>query len=149
METIQSIQIELSHVLTTYFILKNSQHKSRYLMLIPVMFHIVRYYKNFKRSIEISKKQLHSVSLVLLTILNFTLIYNHKKSPVLFGIISGLITLYHVYNTYKDKKMEENYLEDVFMILLSVLLMYFDHTESTKFGSSRELTYHLLEWLIY
>lgn len=142
---IQSIQTEISHLLSASRVLIESDKTIKYILLIPIIFHILRYSKYLKQSIKIGIKQGW-----LLHIINWYIILNHEKTEYSteLAFMSGLITLYHVYELYHGKKVEKNYLVDIFMIGLAISLIKYINDPYANFIGIRELVYHLLEWVV-
>lgn len=148
---VQSIQTELTHLLSSSRVLLHTPNNSKYIILIPIIFHIIRYSKtkNLKKSIDLGYKEN-----ILLHIINWCIVLNHEKTEytILLAIISGTISLYNVYNNYKlekKEKVENNYLVDIFMICLALYLMIDNYGDPhAQFIGIRELVYHLMEWVI-
>jgi hypothetical protein len=151
---LRSIQSEMSNVFSTLPILKSEVNALKFLMIIPYIIHINRYYRNFKESYSISKKQ---KDLYLLNVLDYVLIYLHvknQKDTMMYSIISGCISFYFIYSEYPanpkgNTKGIANPIMDIPMIIFSIAILYKTTEPNMHFFAIRELTYHILEMIVY
>jgi hypothetical protein len=170
---LRSIQSEMSNVLSLLPVLltKKTSTKESYLtllMIIPFIIHVYRYYTNFKESYCISKKQ---KDFYILNLLDYLLIYLHaynQNDTIMYGIISGCFSFYFIYIQYPVnpealKLTPEavrtdlvprntgiaNPIMDIPMILFSLGILYNSSDPNLIFFAIRELTYHLIEIIIY
>lgn len=137
---IRSLQSSMSNVLASVPVLIDGD----FLMLIPIIFHIIRYIVNFDKSKALSRKQLY---LIPLTIIDYIIILYHIKNnkfSIPLGIISGLISFYFIYIEYESLK--DHLLID---ILMMVFLFLLKRSSNTLFFSMREIVYHSLEFFIF
>jgi hypothetical protein len=154
---LRSIQSEMSNVLTLFTVLtaSGSSSKESYLMVIPIIIHVFRYYRNFTESYRISKKQ---KDFYILNLLDYVLIYLHainQNDTIMYGIISGVISFYFIYIQYPVNDLVPrntgiaNPIMDIPMILFSLGILYNSSDPNLKFFAIRELTYHLIEIYLY
>lgn len=134
---LRSFQSEFSHILSVIPILKIN-----FIIIIPIIFHIIRYNFYFDKALELSVSQ---KSMIWLNLIDYYLILNHKGQNT-YALASGLISFYFVYNHQKQTK--QNKLVDIFMILLSFLFIRMGNIHLQFFGI-RELVFHLLEIIVY
>ena len=143
---VQSVQTELTHLMSSIRVLLHTPNNSKYILFIPIIFHIIRYTKYLPQSISLGYKEN-----MLLHLINWYIIFNHDKTryTILFGFISGTITLYHAYNNYKLKNVERNYFVDIFMIGLALYLILDNPGDPhALFIGIRELLFHFMEWIL-
>jgi hypothetical protein len=165
---LRSIQSEMSNVFSSLPVFltpecrkgDNMNKGLKFLLIIPYIIHIYRYYTNFEKSYIISKKQ---KGLYLLNILDYIVIYLHVKTQSLkcptgvsaitlvHSIISGFISFYFIYNEYpvEGSKGIANPIMDIPMILFSLIILYNSSEPNLHFFAIRELVYHILEIMVY
>jgi len=146
MDVIQSVQTEIAHLLTVTMVLLKSKVDGKYILFIPIIFHIIRYYKNWDKMIKISNMKnmyMHVFNIIII------LFHDRTNQTEILSIISGLINIYNVWMVYSNKEVNRNYIIDVFMIFVSMYLLKTGKNDKyVKFFSIRELVYHVLEWFI-
>jgi hypothetical protein len=164
---LRSIQSEMSNVFSTLPVLRTKSalpletlgvnydiNAVKLLMIIPYIIHINRYYRNFKESYSISKKQ---KDLYLLNVLDYVLIYLHAKNQnntIMYSIISGCISFFFIYSEYPVSQKGRtkgiaNPIMDIPMIIFSIAILYKSTEPNMHFFAIRELTYHILEMIVY
>ena len=137
---IRSIQSGVSHALSVLPLV--GEYNA---VLIPVVYHIIRYVVHLDRSLQVSRDQL---PLLPLNILDYILIVNGYRHPISMGILSGIISFYFVFEQYDE--LDNNLQTDVFMVIFLSALWYHSQGEShVTFFCVRDLVYHLLEGMYY
>ena len=147
MDIVRSEYSLVSNILAVYMVFLYSHTNYKYVYIIPILFHFLRYYKYFDRFVTITKLQ---KNLILLAVFDYILIIFHERmNTKVLGIISGLISVYFVYDYYNDKQVNRNYTSDIYMLLVSITLIYLNPNDNYMvFASIREIVYHLLEWIL-
>ena len=146
---LRSFQSEFSNILCVLRILLYSQNPIKYIVIIPSIYHIHRYYIYFNQAKQISNEQ---SKLWLLNIIDYYIIFSSSEYTEIKGIISGFVSFYFIYQYYPIKKVKKgfsnNIIDDLFMIILALIFMNINDKHIRFFGI-REFVYHSLEFIYY
>ena len=149
---IRSLTSEFSHLLMTFPILASNTN-FKYLLLVPYVFHALRYYRHFDTALEIQKEQRN---LWVLTLIDYFIIIFHttqrtsKIVTCILGILSGVISYYFAYNT-RTKLPKESKLNSILVdiVMMTFLIPMLDtNNQCVLFFIISDLVYHILEQVI-
>lgn len=154
---IRSFQSEGAHLfalIPVFLSIKNIWIKA--ILICMSLYHVHRYIKYFSiaKAISINQSKFWYINLLDYAII-YLYNYQHYKPtlsiiPVILSIISGLISFFFIYIEHgHKKKFSNNKLVDFSMMFILLTLMYFSSNTKLIFFCIRDLTYHLLELLVF
>lgn len=150
---IRSYPSEFSHVLALFPIII-SKDVLKYWFIIPVLYHMHRYYKynDLAREITLQQRELWMWNVLDYLIIGCHIVY--KQYTFLLGVISGFLSFFFVYKTKakgvkKSVKKSVNIFVDIYMVVFMVYILLNTYDLNISFFAIRELTYHLLEFFIF
>ena len=151
---LKGFQTEFSHILVVLYVFLQTQNPLKYVLIIPVVYHIIRYTLYFKEAFELTLRDRNLFWINLIDYIIILNLFDTSNTEVIIpsAIVSGAIGFSFVYKSYKQlqtkKGFSKNKMDDYFMIVLSVIYLFTNDPPLMFFGL-RELVYHLSEIFIF